>query len=512
MLFAKAVYASGTPLSLFENPAWDEFFARLRPSFNVPSKYDLSGSLLDDVYNDLKVKMKKKVEDSETLGISIDGWTNVRRESIMNCMLYTPEPVFEKSIECGLESHTGDYIAEQLQTVIEEKGPQKVMGAVTNTPNNMKAAGNILQNKYPWLTWYGCLMHLLNLLLVAICTKVPRVSEVIDLSNAITKEILGKPKELALFRDHQKKKIHILENPGQDSIYLRNELLNDHLWEKLDEVLEIVRPIEEWLFNVQSNDMPFNQFLIAFKDISSKISAVLEKSDFLEDDEKETIRQILTDRKKKALKPIHCAAALLDPSLCNTLTPDEQSEAVDYLSTILIDLNLDLTKVLEEPSWKKMDLQPHVWWKAFFSTSELGKIAVKILCLPLTAAAVERSFSAHGRIHSKIRNRLLNKRAEKLVFIHRNLKLLEPKKMKKKAESTTTNEEQGKIDFQDVDFESLEVLRDVSDDLGFFFNSLSKPDATIIIIDSDKPSTSNADNEEDPDECEFELPDIGPDP
>ncbi|CAH0383701.1 unnamed protein product [Bemisia tabaci] len=129
---------------------------------------------------------------------------------------------------------------------------------------------------------------------------------------------------------------------------LRNELLNDHLWEKLDEVLEIVRPIEEWLFNVQSNDMPFNQFLIAFKDISSKISAVLEKSDFLEDDEKETIRQILTDRKKKALKPIHCAAALLDPSLCNTLTPDEQSEAVDYLSTILIDLNLDLTKVLEE--------------------------------------------------------------------------------------------------------------------------------------------------------------------
>lgn len=79
MLFAKAVYASGTPLSLFENPAWDEFFARLRPSFNVPSKYDLSGSLLHDVYNDLKVKMKKKVEDSETLGISIDGWTNVRR-------------------------------------------------------------------------------------------------------------------------------------------------------------------------------------------------------------------------------------------------------------------------------------------------------------------------------------------------------------------------------------------------------------------------------------------------
>src|ERR1700761_1882674 len=48
LLFAKAVYCSAAPLSMFANPHWQQFFHRLRPAWNPPSTFKLSNSLLDE--------------------------------------------------------------------------------------------------------------------------------------------------------------------------------------------------------------------------------------------------------------------------------------------------------------------------------------------------------------------------------------------------------------------------------------------------------------------------------
>ena len=67
-------------------------------------------------------------------------------------------------------------------------------------------------------------------------------------------------------------------------------------------------------------------------------------------------------------------------------------------------------------------IRPTAWWKGFCSNQELSKIASKILSLPSTTAAVERSFSTYGNIHTAKRNRLSNDTAKKLVFISQNIK------------------------------------------------------------------------------------------
>ena len=54
---------------------------------------------------------------------------------------------------------------------------------------------------------------------------------------------------------------------------------------------------------------------------------------------------------------------------------------------------------------------------------ELNKIACKILRLPATSAAVERSFSCCSNVYTAKRNRLSNKRAAKVVFVSQNLNL-----------------------------------------------------------------------------------------
>ena len=74
--------------------------------------------------------------------------------------------------------------------------------------------------------------------------------------------------------------------------------------------------------------------------------------------------------------------------------------------------------------WTAVDLTfgPN-WWKGLCSSTELSKVAAKILQLPATSAACERSFSSYANIHSAKRNRLTNERAAKLVFVSQNLKL-----------------------------------------------------------------------------------------
>ena len=68
---------------------------------------------------------------------------------------------------------------------------------------------------------------------------------------------------------------------------------------------------------------------------------------------------------------------------------------------------------------------PLLWWRAWgdeFPT--LAKLAMKLLSLPPSAASAERNWSTQDFIISKRRNRLLARRAMKLVYIYYNLRSL----------------------------------------------------------------------------------------
>jgi len=74
--------------------------------------------------------------------------------------------------------------------------------------------------------------------------------------------------------------------------------------------------------------------------------------------------------------------------------------------------------------WENLDkIEPIDWWKLLSRSTDLSKVAIKILTAPVTSAATERSFSTYSWIHSKRRNRLTNDRAGKLCAIAYNHKL-----------------------------------------------------------------------------------------
>ena len=70
------------------------------------------------------------------------------------------------------------------------------------------------------------------------------------------------------------------------------------------------------------------------------------------------------------------------------------------------------------PAWQ--------WWRMYGAGSpELQKVAMRVLSQVASSSACERCWSVYDFIHSARRNRLAPERAEKLVRIYMNLRLVE---------------------------------------------------------------------------------------
>ena len=111
------------------------------------------------------MKVKQIVEKADCIAIISDGWSNVCGQGIINYIISTPQPVFDKSTDTRDNRHTGLYIADELKAVINDLGPQKVFALVTDQAAFMFAALSKVEESYPHITPISCAAHALNLLL-----------------------------------------------------------------------------------------------------------------------------------------------------------------------------------------------------------------------------------------------------------------------------------------------------------------------------------------------------------
>lgn len=108
------------------NVHWLNFLKYLRPAYISASRYKLSKPLLDAEYEKAKVNAANKIQEASVLAIMTDGWTNINGVGILNILLSTPIPVFWKFFDRELNRETGEYVAEQLDSVILEVGTEKI--------------------------------------------------------------------------------------------------------------------------------------------------------------------------------------------------------------------------------------------------------------------------------------------------------------------------------------------------------------------------------------------------
>ncbi|KAF2891910.1 hypothetical protein ILUMI_14263 [Ignelater luminosus] len=110
-----------------------------------------------------------------------------------------------------------------------------------------------------------------------------------------------------------------------------------------------------------------------------------------------------------------------DEVVAKNFTDDHSGTASTSKNTIAGDLD----KYFSMKTLKRTD-NPFAWWAThkskFFEC--IVKLAAKYLSAHASSVYSERLFSEAGNIYEEKRNRLLPKNAEKLIFLHHNLPLI----------------------------------------------------------------------------------------
>ena len=106
---ARAIFVFGAPLSITENVYWQCAFKKIRPAYSLPSRYSLTNTLLNAEHLRVNMAVKEEIASARSLGLTCDGWSNIRKEYIINFVVTTPKPVFCKSIAPGSMSLAGEF-------------------------------------------------------------------------------------------------------------------------------------------------------------------------------------------------------------------------------------------------------------------------------------------------------------------------------------------------------------------------------------------------------------------
>ncbi|KAK6123206.1 hypothetical protein DH2020_043063 [Rehmannia glutinosa] len=241
-------------------------------------------------------------------------------------------------------------------------------------------------------------------------------------------------------------------------------IVNDVWWDNLDYLLSFTEPIINML-RAADTDTPILHSIYDMWDSMIEnvkqnvfnhegISLVEGNSGFFDD-----IHQILEARWNKSNTPLHCMAHSLVPKYyCEAwlqggtiggaprVSPHEDHEVSMNISKCfkrLFQNPTDLRKAYVEygtfSSGSEFFNQAHVidarmfeepisWWANYgASTPLLQTLAFKLLSQPASSSCCERNWSTYSFIQSIKRNKLATSRAEDLVFVHCNLRLMSRK-------------------------------------------------------------------------------------
>ncbi|KAH1213714.1 hypothetical protein GmHk_14G041617 [Glycine max] len=230
-------------------------------------------------------------------------------------------------------------------------------------------------------------------------------------------------------------------------------------WDKVDYILSFMDPIYSMIKICDTDASNLHLVYEMWDSMIEKVKTTIYRHDEVLENEVssflEVIHEILNSWWSKSCNPLLCLAHSLNPGyysdnwlneVPNRVPPhrdDELSSQRNKCLKIYFPHVNVRTKVYEEFSKfsscagdfgsfdsieDRWALDPKTWWVMHgSSTPILQKVALKLLVQPCSSSCCERNWSTYSFIHSLKRNKMDPKRAEDLVFVHSNLRLLSRK-------------------------------------------------------------------------------------
>lgn len=83
-LVGMAIFAGARPFSLFESIEMKALLQALNPNYKPPSRNQLSTTILEDCYAQVKLDVEKQISRAQYLNVSVDESTDIRKRRIAN--------------------------------------------------------------------------------------------------------------------------------------------------------------------------------------------------------------------------------------------------------------------------------------------------------------------------------------------------------------------------------------------------------------------------------------------
>lgn len=169
---AKMFVCCNLPFSLIEHPFFIEFIKILRTTYNLPSRWVLTETLIIQEISRITLKVKRIIDEENNLTIAFDGWTNSTGQSIYDYCLITEER--KEYLWCSknysdVPHHTGTFLGNEIIKIIDDIGPEKLAAVVSDNAPDARIARRILCEKYPHILNIRCMAHCINLITKDLC-------------------------------------------------------------------------------------------------------------------------------------------------------------------------------------------------------------------------------------------------------------------------------------------------------------------------------------------------------
>uniref|UniRef100_A0A0D3CZA6 HAT C-terminal dimerisation domain-containing protein n=1 Tax=Brassica oleracea var. oleracea TaxID=109376 RepID=A0A0D3CZA6_BRAOL len=347
------------------------------------------------------------------------------------------------------------------------KNTWKQKGVVTDNASNCVKAGALISAKFPTIFWTPCVVHTLNLALKNICSPL--------LSTRNNEAVL------VMFTEHCDLKLLTIASTRFASTVVMLKRFkkiktglqqmvispkwDDYKEDGVERASAVKKKILDKLFREEleyalSFTLPIYSVIRAIDTDKPSLHLVYEwyySSEWLaeEDSRKAPHQDLEVTRERK-----NCIMKYFP-------NQDERREVnVEYSNFSLCMEDFGSVDVIHD----RFILEPLRWWAVHGSSApKLQILAFKLLGQPFSSSCCERNWSTYKFIHSAIRNKIVPQRAEDLVFVHTNLRLLSRRSSSYKegpscmwdvgGDQFDSLDEinLGKLEFEDLSLDELEL-------------------------------------------------------
>jgi hypothetical protein len=114
----------------------------------LPTRKQLAGFLLDLKYEETSQELQIALKD-KIVCMTTDGFTNVNHEAVINYLVSAQgKSYYLESINTGKISHSGEWMAADIERVIKKQTDLQIVGLVTDNTKANKCAWNILSRNF----------------------------------------------------------------------------------------------------------------------------------------------------------------------------------------------------------------------------------------------------------------------------------------------------------------------------------------------------------------------------